>query len=308
MPLAGRRVCVLSQLPFGSVPFRHGGRLRLRGVPCPVSITFRLSALSAHDGPFKAVFKGGFKSQLPFGSVPFRHRSSSLAKSTARGGVSQLPFGSVPFRHRLRRPANTHGTELTGLNYLSAQCPFGTRRGPRSAAVPPYRGPITFRLRALSARVARRSRRSVGKSSQLPFGSVPFRHRCPCVPKIPLPRRCLNYLSAQCPFGTGSTRGGGERRLPPRLNYLSAQCPFGTCRGDNSYYVCHCRLNYLSAQCPFGTVCGGFPPLTEAEKSQLPFGSVPFRHGRFSVCEDCGEITLSQLPFGSVPFRHTRPT
>ena len=39
-----------------------------------------------------------------------------------------------------------------------------------------------------------------------------------------------------------------------RLNYLSAQCPFGT-----EYWLAHeakvrIRLNYLSAQCPFGTL------------------------------------------------------
>ena len=40
----------------------------------------------------------------------------------------------------------------------------------------------------------------------------------------------LNYLSAQCPFGTLSRYPLDALGLIGRLNYLSAQCPFGTPR------------------------------------------------------------------------------
>ena len=66
--------------------------------------------------------------------------------------VSQLPFGSVPFRH-----ANVRvlwGRETVRLNYLSAQCPFGTQCVRGGQAV--RRGvSITFRLSALSAQIGR---------------------------------------------------------------------------------------------------------------------------------------------------------
>ena len=141
------------------------------------------------------------ESQLPFGSVPFRHTGVKQGSRT-RTCMSQLPFGSVPFRHG----ESGISFKLLGvmrLNYLSAQCPFGTdiRAGRRAGIRPP---------------------------SQLPFGSVPFRHKVDDSDAAAEAEACLNYLSAQCPFGTvGRVH---HRRHPPG-------------------------------------------------RSQLPFGSVPFRHG-----------------------------
>ena len=40
--------------------------------------------------------------------------------------------------------------------------------------------------------------------------------------------------------------------------------------------------------------------------SQLPFGSVPFRHDTIMSTKVTKREAVSQLPFGSVPFRHGR--
>ena len=114
-----------------------------------VSITFRLSALSAHAAMLVAAYTGSSTSQLPFGSVPFRHVDTAALGSLGEH-MSQLPFGSVPFRH------HRHHADLQV----------------RDGAVS-----ITFRLSALSAL----------------FGY--------CLSEADISAR-LNYLSAQCPFGT----------------------------------------------------------------------------------------------------------
>ena len=67
--------------------------------------------------------------------------------------------------------------DIASLNYLSAQCPFGTDVPRHVVAKSGGFVSITFRLSALSAPAARRR-----KGRWL--------------------RRRLNYLSAQCPFGT----------------------------------------------------------------------------------------------------------
>ena len=150
-----------------------------------------------------------------------------------------------------------------GLNYLSAQCPFGT----------------------------------------LIAGNVS------AVDKL-----CLNYLSAQCPFGTCSCRHTPES--PPRrcLNYLSAQCPFGTPLDRRGRCARRYRLNYLSAQCPFGTatIVGLIAAVILA--SQLPFGSVPFRHSWWSWMTPpgirCLNYLSAQCPFGTripAPIRANPP-
>ena len=156
------------------MPFRHTATFRpIKSEEGVVSITFRLSALSAHrvswsydDGPFKA-------SQLPFGSVPFRHDTEgrSIVVPIYK---SQLPFGSVPFRHVKSRPSRGL-TVPRGLNYLSAQCPFGTDEITLDDVLPEGVS-ITFRLSALSAQMEFIGNVNVLSTSQLPFGSVPFRH------------------------------------------------------------------------------------------------------------------------------------
>ena len=140
----------LSQLPFGSVPFRHANAVKFYdGKDHLVSITFRLSALSALATDSSSRRKRRITSQLPFGSVPFRHSVRGAQDGKVQRRVSQLPFGSVPFRHQWSRLPGCQDTLC--LNYLSAQCPFGTR-------------------------LSSRSRTSSPSTSQLPFGSVPFRH------------------------------------------------------------------------------------------------------------------------------------
>ena len=64
------------------------------------------------------------------------------------------------------------------------------------------------------------------------------------------------------------------------------------------------RLNYLSAQCPFGTDAVVTIDNVKKLTSQLPFGSVPFRHGVLIDVPFFVSADVSQLPFGSVPFRH----
>ena len=63
---------------------------------------------------------------------------------------SQLPFGSVPFRHILTVP-EAGDPDYEGLNYLSAQCPFGTLEGREEGGGGCSHVSITFRLSALSA-------------------------------------------------------------------------------------------------------------------------------------------------------------
>ena len=158
--------------------------------------------------------------------MPFRHGHISgycLSKEE-----SQLPFGSVPFRHAALSASVILRIVTRCLNYLSAQCPFGTRGGGNSASRRHARVSITFRLSALSA-LARTSSSRVMVTllmSQLPFGSVPFRHLADKANEVDA--KGLNYLSAQCPFGTvghhvrhyGSPVGVS---ITFRLSALSAQ-------------------------------------------------------------------------------------
>ena len=62
----------------------------------------------------------------------------------------------------------------------------------------------------------------------------------------------LNYLSAQCPFGTrfvqAARRHAEEVSITFRLSALSAPIA-----DDVKDLARRARLNYLSAQCPFGT-------------------------------------------------------
>ena len=141
-----------------------------------VSITFRLSALSAQTtGESGITFK--LLSQLPFGSVPFRHfvygydvaESRWLVSITFRLSalsarwegviltVRDRPDVSITFRlSALSARTSTVRTMppcWRRLNYLSAQCPFGTwGEGPAVRAFGSLKVSITFRLSALSAR------------------------------------------------------------------------------------------------------------------------------------------------------------
>ena len=189
-----------SQLPFGSVPFRHRHPPSIRRHSASsVSITFRLSALSALPIYVKKADRK-VASQLPFGSVPFRHtrtdgrvrmigvRVSITFRLSALSAHKDLPIyvkkaDRVSITFRLSA-LSARGVSILvrdrpdpSLNYLSAQCPFGTRRPwcPSSTVV---------------------------RSSQLPFGSVPFRHEIMPTAFSDNTREGLNYLSAQCPFGT----------------------------------------------------------------------------------------------------------
>ena len=135
---------------------------------------------------------------------------------------AQCPFGTRPAvegQARVRR----------GLNYLSAQCPFGTRRpvlrlGRRHQGVS-----ITFRLSALSARC-------YPSGGRLCEGSVSITFRLSALSAQDLPiyvkkadrKVGLNYLSAQCPFGTEEMRPeiqatGESVSITFRLSALSAQ-------------------------------------------------------------------------------------
>ena len=243
-----------SQLPFGSVPFRHIVSNRRKWQQTNVSITFRLSALSAllqGESPFRGQWDV---------SITFRLSALSARKVT------------ITLEDDVR----------ASLNYLSAQCPFGTNQ----------------RREWVKAHM---------DESQLPFGSVPFRHgdvhrsdETTPVPRVSITFR-LSALSAH------STDASQRRSGFPGLNYLSAQCPFGT------------DVIRVAQEDGTGT-------------SQLPFGSVPFRHGNIAAARavvDEVSITFrlsalsallsnhrlswslhraSQLPFGSVPFRHNYNT
>ena len=109
--------------------------------------------------------------QCPFGT-------GRLLRTIRYGeSESQLPFGSVPFRHWI----------------VLTRTMIGTRR---------QRVSITFRLSALSARSRSARHGQCPLLSQLPFGSVPFRHKHPDNGKGEAAAPRLNYLSAQCPSGT----------------------------------------------------------------------------------------------------------
>ena len=120
-------VALASQLPFGSVPFRHTqrnlrGRLGIR----EVSITFRLSALSAREVRCMANTVKFYESQLPFGSVPFRHTIKIKVRDRPDPVSITFRLSALSALERLRGgQALDRGTRL---NYLSAQCPFGTPR------------------------------------------------------------------------------------------------------------------------------------------------------------------------------------
>ena len=156
--------------------------------------------------------------------MPFRHPCSGVR--TARPGRVSITFRlSALSAQALRATVAQAGNSR--LNYLSAQCPFGTRRTSREDQ-DIGRVSITFRLSALSALIPfARILEINGIESQLPFGSVPFRHLATQRPTSTPRPLCLNYLSAQCPFGTSIPFGLVIQPLLS-LNYLSAQCPFGT--------------------------------------------------------------------------------
>ena len=269
-----------------------------------VSITFRLSALSAlswvRGWPPRTEFQLGLNylsAQCPFGtdeerhpdrrpvlvSITFRLSALSAQDGFKLGTWLATTYVSITFR---LSALSAHGPGSPGpgrpvgrLNYLSAQCPFGTHAGGRNG-VHRYGVSITFRLSALSARI---------------LIDVPFF----------VAADGLNYLSAQCPFGTAFGKLCGILGLKC-LNYLSAQCPFGThemrkYRGVTALYVSITfRLSALSARWR-----GDIHERDEHRESQLPFGSVPFRHKNVRVLDKEWLNEASQLPFGSVPFRHT---
>ena len=139
-----------------------------------VSITFRLSALSAQVG------------------IACKSKNCRICLNYLS---AQCPFGTVV------RGASALARRRR-LNYLSAQCPFGTFTMTFPVVGIAIEVSITFRLSALSA----------------PDASVSGPAKSPSI--------CLNYLSAQCPFGTTITLEDDVRARS--LNYLSAQCPFGT--------------------------------------------------------------------------------
>ena len=168
---------------------------------------------------------------------------------------------------------------IVRLNYLSAQCPFGTLVRYHAGVVQargsqlPF-GSVPFRhgdhVRAFCSPVG---------ESQLPFGSVPFRHVFKDGFKIG------TWLASQLPFGSVPFRHVPRHVVTKQggfvgLNYLSAQCPFGTPASRGSAWKSSSCLNYLSAQCPFGTSSGESRSGRGVARSQLPFGSVPFRHER----------------------------
>ena len=138
------------------MPFRHDIYLRSEDVDVilSVSITFRLSALSARHP------SGG--SVLERGRVSITFRLSALSALVQCVNYDRPWWGD-------------------SLNYLSAQCPFGTTVKVTWLSRHPMCVSITFRLSALSAPWI----------SAEPEGS-----------KI-----SLNYLSAQCPFGTKERHG-----------------------------------------------------------------------------------------------------
>ena len=165
-----------------------------------VSITFRLSALSAPKIASKWEKLSEFVSQLPFGSVPFRHQG----------------------RIQDRYVAGHHG-----LNYLSAQCPFGTSATRSRSTSRPGTVSITFRLSALSARVL-----ELNGIDRLSCG--------------------LNYLSAQCPFGTivdpiAPAGGTVDVSITFRLSALSARSSTRGGRGNGEIVSITFRLSALSA-------------------------------------------------------------
>ena len=138
-----------SQLPFGSVPFRHVIEEMEKFVNAFVSITFRLSALSARrldasgSGPAKYV------------SITFR-LSALSARCYPSGG--RLCEGSVSITFRLSALSAQDlpiyvkkADRKVGLNYLSAQCPFGTEEMRPEIQATGESVSITFRLSALSA-------------------------------------------------------------------------------------------------------------------------------------------------------------
>ena len=107
----------------------------------------------------------------------------------------------MPFRHVDKLYVEGILT-VPGLNYLSAQCPFGTIISEDVNRLNRVSVSITFRLSALSAPVSARRRKYFVAS--------------------------LNYLSAQCPFGTSSCDINGDAARPVvsitfRLSALSAR-------------------------------------------------------------------------------------
>ena len=165
-----------SQLPFGSVPFRHDrarellateedDHLNCLSAQCLFGTLLGVHLLEVRDDP----------SQLPFGSVPFRHGVTRQEGVSAKG-VSQLPFGSVPFRHEGTEGRRIHW-KLSGISIAFRLSAFSAPLEAISCNFDQLGGiSIAFRLSAFSAHCSRRLQYVVGWGSQLPFGSVPFRH------------------------------------------------------------------------------------------------------------------------------------
>ena len=193
----------MSQLPFGSVPFRHTSStapwattdagLNCLSAQCPfgtgngrshgrrahlVSIAFRLKALSAREYGRPRHSTRPSESQLPFGSKPFRLTGLPVPTSSY-GSTSQLPFGSKPFRLssvlHLKKQGPSGVSIAFRLKALSARS-----RVAENPETPPLVS-IAFRLKALSAQSpfgstsATWTSCSRAQASQLPFGSKPFR-------------------------------------------------------------------------------------------------------------------------------------
>ena len=187
-----------SQLPFGSVPFRHflAEAYELEVTKHGISIAFRLSAFSA-QATITEYSKNFRISQLPFGSVPFRHEFT--IDDILPDGVEGI---SIAFR-------------LSAFSALTAANPEDVEVCSIS---------IAFRLSAFSARQgasAYLSMRDAWKS-QLPFGSVPFRHAAYEAVVKSANDAYLNCLSAQCLFGTSARRTW----MPSSVS--ASQLPFGS--------------------------------------------------------------------------------
>ena len=195
---------VESQLPFGSVPFRH-----IEGI---------LTVPEAGDSDCLNCLSA----QCLFGT-----RSRRRSSSTSSPSRSQLPFGSVPFRHGLGT-VKFFRSGVLNLNCLSAQCLFGTPVPPQGRVHGGHIS-IAFRLSAFSA-LDSEGRTIVVPiykylnclSAQCLFGT---RRRTVRADKRELRISIAFRLSA---FSARSAGGFASITEAKDLNCLSAQCLFGT--------------------------------------------------------------------------------
>ena len=144
---------------------------------CQVSITFRLSALSAQR------LRGG---QALYRRDRLNYLSAQCPFGTRLQGQLQTGYVAVSITFRLsalsallvRKYRNEHAAMMVSITFrLSALSALGFPATRRFTATRRFVS-ITFRLSALSARCMANSVKFYdGKGqSQLPFGSVPFRH------------------------------------------------------------------------------------------------------------------------------------